>query len=198
MLTVNDPELNPTLQDKDKEDNAVSTSVVLMVNDPPVFLVEAHTDEEHESLARKRRASRKRVMDSAHNLHRSSRLMAKEEPNFEPPAARRPVSKRPSLTTRVRLAASVLLLPVPNSSLILLLLMMMLEIWLRSPQPVVPQRRSRQALVVCSLFPMGRIFNLCFWNVRGLGDHKKCSDVLAELLSSSPTLFFFRKLSSPI
>jgi hypothetical protein len=59
-----------------------------MVNDPPVFLVEAHTDEEHESLARKRRARRKRVMDSAHNLHRSSRLMAKEEPNFEPPAAK--------------------------------------------------------------------------------------------------------------
>jgi hypothetical protein len=39
--------------------------------------------EEHESLARKRRARHKREVDSAHKLRRSSRLMAKEEPNFE-------------------------------------------------------------------------------------------------------------------
>jgi hypothetical protein len=44
--------------------------------------------EEHESLARKRRARRKRAADSAHKLRRSTRFMAKEEPNFELPATK--------------------------------------------------------------------------------------------------------------
>jgi exonuclease III len=44
---------------------------------------------------------------------------------------------------------------------------------------------------------MGRIFNLCFWNVRGLRDHKKCSDVLAELLSSSPHLVLLQETKLP-
>jgi hypothetical protein len=44
--------------------------------------------EEHESLACKRRTRRKRAVDSVHKLRRSSRLMAKEEANFELPAAK--------------------------------------------------------------------------------------------------------------
>jgi hypothetical protein len=55
-----------TFKDKDKEDDTM----------------------EHESLARKRRARRKREVDSAHKLRRSTRLMAKEEPNFKLPAAK--------------------------------------------------------------------------------------------------------------
>ena len=40
---------------------------------------------------------------------------------------------------------------------------------------------------------MGRTFSLCFWNVRGLGDPEKCSDVLAELLSSTPHLVLLQE-----
>lgn len=30
------------------------------------------------------------------------------------------------------------------------------------------------------------VISLCSWNVRGLGDNKKCSDVLSEFLSINP------------
>jgi exonuclease III len=32
---------------------------------------------------------------------------------------------------------------------------------------------------------MNRTFSVCCWNVRGLGDHEKCGDVLMELLSAN-------------
>ena len=46
---------------------------------------------------------------------------------------------------------------------------------------------------------MGVTYNLCFWNVRGLGDKGKCGDVLSELLSSSPHLVLLQetKLTDP-
>lgn len=46
---------------------------------------------------------------------------------------------------------------------------------------------------------MGRTFNLVFWNVRGLGDHTKCDNVLAELLSANPSIVLLQetKLTSP-
>jgi hypothetical protein len=48
----------------------------------------ASSDVEHESQGRKCRARRKRATDNAHNLRRSTRLMAKEEPSYEPPATK--------------------------------------------------------------------------------------------------------------
>ncbi|XP_066366131.1 uncharacterized protein [Miscanthus floridulus] len=50
---------------------------------------DAATDEEHVSLARKKRARRRRAEDSARKLRRSIRLKAKEEPDFEHPEGQR-------------------------------------------------------------------------------------------------------------
>jgi uncharacterized protein YbaA (DUF1428 family) len=50
-----------------------------------VSMVRATTEDEHESTARKRRARRKRALDSARKLRRSTRLAEKERPTYEDP-----------------------------------------------------------------------------------------------------------------
>lgn len=40
---------------------------------------------------------------------------------------------------------------------------------------------------------MGKTFNDCFWNVRGLGDQKKCNEILAKLLSSSSQIILLQE-----
>jgi exonuclease III len=36
-------------------------------------------------------------------------------------------------------------------------------------------------------------FNFCNWNIRGLGDHKKCEDVLTELITLKPDAVFLQE-----
>jgi hypothetical protein len=78
---VNDP--NPS--DITLDEDAATALARLNMDAPPAITAGGSTEEEHVSQAQKRRARRKRAKDSAHKLRRSSRLMAKEEPGYEPP-----------------------------------------------------------------------------------------------------------------
>jgi hypothetical protein len=59
---------------------------------------------------------------------------------------------------------------------------------------VFPKENVKVQTVACALLPkegvvsvppMNRTYVIYSWNVRGLGDHDKCADVLMELLSSN-------------
>jgi hypothetical protein len=63
-------------------EEVVSTLSSMTMDAPPSFSIGAPTDEEHVSLTCKRRV----MKENACRLHKSERLKAKEEPNFEHPA----------------------------------------------------------------------------------------------------------------
>lgn len=68
-----------------EEEAPVNAVAALTLAVPAAFSAGGYTEEEHESHARKRRARRKRAKETARKLRRSTRIMDKEEPEFEMP-----------------------------------------------------------------------------------------------------------------